>query len=120
MTQEEGGQPDPWQTDDIGGDQSRAPNGKTQRMTLANERAVKAVQLRHAESWTFARIGEELGITPQAAKAAYERGLPLMVPKQDADEGRRRALDNLDAWQQMMIEEHYREVVMVNFGKVIK
>lgn len=95
------------------------PNGKTKRMSLANERAAKAVEMRHVESKTFQQIGTELGITPQAAKAAYDRGVKMLVPTQQVDEARQAALAKLDRWEQMMMEEYYRGVVMVNFGKVI-
>ena len=100
-------------------DPLRGPKSKTQRQSLANERAARAVDLRTRGSKTYQQIGEELGITPQAAKAAYERGVKMLVPREEIDEARQVALAKLDQWEQMMIEEYHREVVMVNFGKVI-
>lgn len=117
-----GDEPSPSENEDNGENETgsdAAPTAKRKRMSLANERATKAVHLRHTKSWTYQQIGSELGITPQAAKAAYERGVKMLVPREDIDEARRTALAKLDQWEQMMLEEYYREIVMVNFGKVI-
>lgn len=117
-----GDEPAPSEDDGQQNDETGArpgPTAKRKRMSLANERATKAVHLRHTKSWTYQQIGSELGITPQAAKAAYERGVKMLVPREEVEEAKKVALAKLDQWEQMMLEEYYREIVMVNFGKVI-
>jgi hypothetical protein len=76
--------------------------------------------MRTRQSKTYSQIANELGISTSAAMAAYNRGVRMLVPREEMDEARQRALATLDQWQQMMLEEYYRENVMVNFGKVIK
>lgn len=91
----------------------------TRRRGVADERAVRAVHLRTVESWSWRQVGDDLGITPQAAQAAYNRGVILLVPKDDIDAYRALALQKLDVWEQEVLEILRHDHPLVNFGKVV-
>ena len=93
--------------------------GRVRRRGIADERAVRAVHLRTVESNTWQQIGNELGVTAGAAQAAYNRGVLLLVPKDDIDFYRGLALQKLDIWEQEVLEIFRKDHPLVNFGKVV-
>jgi hypothetical protein len=55
------------------------PSGKRGvRHALARQREVATIDLR-ARGWAFSAIGEHLGITREAARRAYHRGLARLI-----------------------------------------
>lgn len=89
------------------------------RQSLADQRAVRAVEMRTTQGSTWAKIGSELGVTPQAAQGAYRRGVLLLVPADDIAEYRALALQKLDYWEEKMLFILEGVYEMVNFGKKI-
>lgn len=93
--------------------------GAERRQAIADTRAVRAVHLKIVESKTYGQIAEELGISAQAAQAAYKRGVKMLVPEDEVIDSKRIALQKLDVWEQMALEIYNAEHIMVNFGKVV-
>jgi hypothetical protein len=89
------------------------------RQSRADARSVRAVHLRTVDGKNWPQIGRELDITPQAAQAAYKRGVLMLVPRDDIETYRELALQKLDIWEQEVLAILRNEHVMVNFGKVV-
>lgn len=93
---------------------------KARRTAIADERAVRAVHLRITKAWSYAQIGNELGITAPAAIAAYRRGVAMLTPKEEIEEAKQIALQKLDVWEQEVLAILHSTHVMVNFGRVVE
>lgn len=98
------------------------PEGKpgNRRQAVADERALKTWEYRIKEGLTYKQIGEKLGITAGAAKAAYDRGRIMLIPKEDVEVAKEIALQKLDIWEQMMIDVYQRKHKLVVMGKLIE
>jgi hypothetical protein len=89
------------------------------RRSRADERAVRAVELRIVNGWSYAKIGQELGIGAPGAKHAYERGVLMLVPQDDITTARQTALQKLDQWEEEILLIARAQHPLVNFGKVV-
>jgi len=91
----------------------------TRKQTQADERAARAVHLRVVEGWSYSKIGDELGMSAPGALAAYQRGVILLVPKDEIDLARQTALAKLDQWEEELLVIARGQHPLVNFGKVV-
>lgn len=98
---------------------NESSRSRAQRRYQADERAVKAVEMRHAKSMNWSQIARELGVTPQGAKNAYDRGVIALIPRSDVDSYREMALAKLDLWEQLTLDLYSKTYVTVNFGKLV-
>jgi len=89
------------------------------RKALADERALTAYKLRVERGLGYAQIGEELGISAQGAKDAYDRGRLMLIPTEEVEAAKETALEKLDRYEQMALDVYHQEHVLVNFGKVV-
>jgi hypothetical protein len=71
------------------------------------------------ESLTYADLGKRLGLSPQGAKLAYERGRLMCIPEQEVEEAKALHLEKLDYWESLVVEIFLADHVLVNFGKVV-
>ena len=97
---------------------SAAANAK--RKALADQRAMMALEMRSVEGKTYAQIGADLGISPGSAQDAYRRGVAMSVPRDAMDEAKALALQKLDIWEQMALEQYHARHVLVSHGKVAR
>jgi hypothetical protein len=74
--------------------------------------------MRSMEGKTYAQIGAVLGISAGSAQDAYRRAVAMSVPRDAMDEAKALALQKLDIWEQMALEQYHARHVLVSFGKV--
>lgn len=77
--------------------------------------------MRIVENKSYTQIAAAIGLgSATAAKAAYDRGVLMLIPKEEIEASKIIALQKLDQWERMTLEEYHAKHILVNFGKAVK
>ena len=84
-----------------------ADDANAKRRALADQRAMRVLEMRSVEGKTYAdrdRFGHQC---PGSAQDAYRRGVAMSVPHDWENDAKALALQKLDIWEQMAPEQYH-------------